>query len=208
MAFWGSVAVLNGIVRYYLALTAVFVESTDTLILGFPIMIILFVSKWVGDKFTINIYTEHLKHQGLPLLPEEPPVFCDGILAKEVMSTPVLCLHRKERVANVYTALTNTRHKVFPIVDGYLDDWDLTGSELGMTIDCEHFMMKHPFFVTPDHPISKVYRLITGAGLRHIVVLDHDFQVRGIVSRCDLARYQEWHFWGNYGLHKVPAISS
>lgn len=52
VAFWGAAAFLNGVVRYYMALTAVFVDASDSLTNGFPFVVLLFVSKWVGDLFT------------------------------------------------------------------------------------------------------------------------------------------------------------
>ncbi len=63
-------------------------------------------------------------------------------------------------------------------------------------------------FCYQDHTYDRVYTLMVTAGLTHLVVVDKEFQVRGIVTRGDLARYQEWGFWGNYGFHRVTRMDN
>lgn len=47
----GAAAQLGGVVRMTISLTAILIEATQGISFGLPIIIVLIMSKWVGDFF-------------------------------------------------------------------------------------------------------------------------------------------------------------
>eukprot|EP00300_Choanocystis_sp_HF-7_P013890 c18490_g2_i1.p1 GENE.c18490_g2_i1~~c18490_g2_i1.p1 ORF type:complete len:784 (+),score=177.69 c18490_g2_i1:30-2381(+) len=66
----------------------------------------------------------------------------------------------------------------------------LTEQDRSMVLDLEPVMNAGPHMVTPDCPLSRAYMLFCAMGLRHLVVVDHDHQVVGIITRKDLLRVE------------------
>ncbi|XP_063286772.1 H(+)/Cl(-) exchange transporter 7 isoform X2 [Pelobates fuscus] len=118
-ALMGAAAQLGGIVRMTLSLTVIMVEATGNVTYGFPIMLVLITAKIVGDIFIEGLYDLHIKLQSVPFLHWEAPVTSHSLTAREVMSTPVTCLHRREKVGIVVDILSNTasNHNGFPVIE-------------------------------------------------------------------------------------------
>jgi chloride channel 7 len=43
--------ILGGIVRMTISLTVIIIEATGNITFGLPVMVVLMVSKWIGDLF-------------------------------------------------------------------------------------------------------------------------------------------------------------
>ena len=52
-------------------------------------------------------------------------------------------------------------------------------------------MVRSPYVVYADCPLSRAYRLFVTMGLRHLVVTDELNQVTGIITRSDLIHHQD-----------------
>eukprot|EP00300_Choanocystis_sp_HF-7_P013889 c18490_g1_i2.p1 GENE.c18490_g1_i2~~c18490_g1_i2.p1 ORF type:complete len:300 (+),score=74.42 c18490_g1_i2:208-1107(+) len=63
-------------------------------------------------------------------------------------------------------------------------------SERLLTMDLEPVMNVGPHMVTPDCPLSRTYLLFCAMGLRHLVVVDTEHHVVGIITRKDLLRVE------------------
>ncbi|XP_070269422.1 H(+)/Cl(-) exchange transporter 7 [Myotis yumanensis] len=118
-ALMGAAAQLGGIVRMTLSLTVIMMEATSNVTYGFPIMLILMTAKIVGDIFIEGLYDMHIQLQSVPFLHWEAPVTSHSLTAREVMSTPVTCLRRREKVGVIVDVLSNTasNHNGFPVVE-------------------------------------------------------------------------------------------
>ncbi|CAH2307794.1 H(+) Cl(-) exchange transporter 7 [Pelobates cultripes] len=118
-ALMGAAAQLGGIVRMTLSLTVIMVEATGNVTYGFPIMLVLITAKIVGDIFIEGLYDLHIKLQSVPFLHWEAPVTSHSLTAREVMSTPVTSLHRREKVGIIVDILSNTasNHNGFPVIE-------------------------------------------------------------------------------------------
>uniref|UniRef100_A0A8C9F8X0 Chloride voltage-gated channel 7 n=1 Tax=Pavo cristatus TaxID=9049 RepID=A0A8C9F8X0_PAVCR len=117
-ALMGAAAQLGGIVRMTLSLTVIMMEATGNVTYGFPIMLVLMTAKIVGDYFVEGLYDMHIQLQSVPFLHWEAPVTSHSLTAREVMSTPVTCLRRIERVGTVVDILSDTssNHNGFPVL--------------------------------------------------------------------------------------------
>ncbi|OWK11409.1 hypothetical protein Celaphus_00006749 [Cervus elaphus hippelaphus] len=118
-ALMGAAAQLGGIVRMTLSLTVIMMEATSNVTYGFPIMLVLMTAKIVGDVFIEGLYDMHIQLQSVPFLHWEAPVTSHSLTAREVMSTPVTCLRRREKVGVIVDVLSSTasNHNGFPVVE-------------------------------------------------------------------------------------------
>lgn len=116
-ALAGAAAQLGGIVRMTISLTAIIMEATKDITFGLPIMLVLMVTKWVGDTFNEGLYDMHIDIQEVPILGWHPPKMSRNILAEKVMRSDVVAMERRERVARVVAVLRTTNHHGFPVVD-------------------------------------------------------------------------------------------
>ncbi|XP_077866692.1 H(+)/Cl(-) exchange transporter 7-like [Saccoglossus kowalevskii] len=116
-ALIGAAAQLGGIVRMTISLTVILIEATGDVTYGLPLMLVLMISKWVGDYFNLGLYDIHILLQSVPLLPWEPPAMAHNISAHDVMSHPVVTLNTIETVGKIVDAMSHHHHNGFPVVD-------------------------------------------------------------------------------------------
>ncbi|XP_038618791.1 H(+)/Cl(-) exchange transporter 7 isoform X2 [Tachyglossus aculeatus] len=244
-ALMGAAAQLGGIVRMTLSLTVIMMEATSNVTYGFPIMLVLMTAKIVGDFFIEGLYDMHIQLQSVPFLHWEAPVTSHSLTAREVMSAPVTCLRRVEKVGVIVDILSDTssNHNGFPVV-AYTDDTQparlqglilrsqlivllkhkvfveranlnlvqrrlklkdfrdayprfppiqsihVSQDERDCMMDLTEFMNPSPYTVPQEASLPRVFKLFRALGLRHLVVVDNDNQVVGLVTRKDLARYR------------------
>ncbi|KAG9396871.1 Chloride channel, voltage gated [Carpediemonas membranifera] len=82
----------------------------------------------------------------------------------------------------------------FPSVDKILST--LTESDLEQRMDIQPFMDPSPHTVRTQTPVIRVFTLLRGLGLRHILVVSDDGTLVGIVSRKDLVEEVAESFLG------------
>uniref|UniRef100_A0A673KFY2 Chloride channel protein n=1 Tax=Sinocyclocheilus rhinocerous TaxID=307959 RepID=A0A673KFY2_9TELE len=244
-ALIGAAAQLGGIVRMTLSLTVILVEATGSVTYGFPIMLVLMTAKIVGDYFIEGLYDVHIKLQSVPFLHWEAPPTSHWLTAREVMSSPVTCFNRVEKVGRIVDVLSNTstNHNGFPVVahttendepgkicglilrsqlivllkhkvfverassrlshrklqlkdfrDAYprfppIQSIHVSQDERECMMDLTEFMNPTPYTVPQETSLPRVFKLFRALGLRHLVVVDNENRVVGLVTRKDLARY-------------------
>nr|XP_015215608.1 PREDICTED: H(+)/Cl(-) exchange transporter 7 [Lepisosteus oculatus] len=254
-ALIGAAAQLGGIVRMTLSLTVIMVEATGNVTYGLPIMLVLMTAKIVGDYFIEGLYDIHIKLQSVPFLHWEAPHTSHSLTAREVMSSPVTCFSRMEKVGVIVDVLSNTstNHNGFPVVSEFTDDGEpgkicglilrsqlivllkhkvfverahsrlnqrklqlkdfrdayprfppiqsihVSQDERECMMDLTEFMNPTPYTVPQETSMPRVFKLFRALGLRHLVVVDSDNTVVGLVTRKDLARYH----LGKHGLEEM-----
>lgn len=160
-ALMGAAAQLGGIVRMTLSLTVIMVEATGNVTYGLPIMLVLMTAKLAGDYFMEGLYDIHIKLQSVPFLHWEPPATSHSLIASEVMSTPVTCFKRIEKVGRVMDVLNNalTNHNGFPVVEDVYDDNE-PGRLCGLILRSQLIvLLKHKVFVERANSLLRQRKL-------------------------------------------------
>lgn len=116
-ALIGATSMLGGVTRMTISMTVIILETTNNIQYLLPIMITLNVAKWVGDIFNIALYDIHVELRCIPFVEPVPPTLVNTLLAKDVMSKPVICMREKENALHVYKTLTSCSHNGFPIIN-------------------------------------------------------------------------------------------
>uniref|UniRef100_A0A915PKT8 Chloride channel protein n=1 Tax=Setaria digitata TaxID=48799 RepID=A0A915PKT8_9BILA len=116
-ALAGAAAQLGGVVRMTISLTAILVEATRDITFGLPIMLVLMITKWVGDLFNEGLYDGHIELNEIPILGWCAPELSRNIFAGRIMRKDVVTMMPKEQVSHVIEVLRSTSHHGFPVID-------------------------------------------------------------------------------------------
>ena len=125
-------------------------------------------------------------HSGYPVLSEEKFV---GFILREQL----LVLLESESFSRPRSRSDFLRRIQVPSPDGpgRLEDIELGTVGDDMEIDLEPAMNIGPHLVSPECPLSRAYTMFCFLGLRHLVVVDTDHHVVGIITRKDLLNVEE-----------------
>uniref|UniRef100_A0A1D1XL75 Chloride channel protein CLC-d n=2 Tax=Anthurium amnicola TaxID=1678845 RepID=A0A1D1XL75_9ARAE len=104
--------------RMTVSLCVIMVEITNNLKLLPLIMLVLLISKAVGDVFNEGLYEVQARLRGIPLLESRPKQYMRHITAKDACKNQkVVCFSRVVRVADAVSLLQHNKHNGFPVVD-------------------------------------------------------------------------------------------
>ncbi|KAK3417597.1 hypothetical protein EUGRSUZ_H03545 [Eucalyptus grandis] len=102
--------------RMTVSLCVIMVEITNNLKLLPLIMLVLLISKAVGDAFNEGLYEEQARLRGIPLLESRPKYRMRKMTAKEGCgSQKVISLPRVVKVSDVASILRSNKHNGFPV---------------------------------------------------------------------------------------------
>ncbi|XP_065899920.1 H(+)/Cl(-) exchange transporter 7-like [Dysidea avara] len=73
----------------------------------------------------------------------------------------------------------------------------LTAEEMDYYIDLKPFINNTPFTAYDTSYYPKIFGLFRALGLRHLVIVNRDNEVVGMVTRKDIARFREHNYRGN-----------
>ena len=76
-----------------------------------------------------------------------------------------------------------------------IDEIQLTSSELDAWLDVRPYMDTAPYTIHESSSVQRCYRFFRTMGLRHLVVLNSNHCVTGIITRQDLTEERLEHFW-------------
>ncbi|KAM7279097.1 hypothetical protein ACFE04_006231 [Oxalis oulophora] len=117
-ALLGAASFLGGSMRMTVSLCVIMVEITNNLKLLPLIMLVLLISKAVGDAFNEGLYEEQARMKGIPLLESRPKYEMRQMSAKEACGNQkVVSLPRIVKVADVVSILRTNKHNGFPVID-------------------------------------------------------------------------------------------
>ncbi|CAM8918267.1 unnamed protein product [Rhodiola kirilowii] len=117
-ALLGAASFLGGSMRMTVSLCVIMVEITNNLKLLPLIMLVLLISKAVGDVFNEGLYEEQAKLKGIPLLESRPKYQMRHLTAKEACGNQkVVSLPRVVKVADLASILQSNRHNGFPVIE-------------------------------------------------------------------------------------------
>ncbi|KAJ9700294.1 hypothetical protein PVL29_005887 [Vitis rotundifolia] len=117
-ALLGAASFLGGSMRMTVSLCVIMVEITNNLKLLPLIMLVLLISKAVGDAFNEGLYEEQARLRGIPLLESRPKYQMRKMTAKEACGNKkVVYFPRVVKVADVVSILQSNEHNGFPVID-------------------------------------------------------------------------------------------
>ncbi|KAJ7975527.1 Chloride channel protein like [Quillaja saponaria] len=116
-ALLGAASFLGGTMRMTVSLCVILLELTNDLLLLPLVMLVLLVSKTVADNFNKGIYDQILKIKGLPYLEAHAEPYMSNLVARDVVSGPLITFSGIEKIGNIIHALKTTGHNGFPVID-------------------------------------------------------------------------------------------
>ncbi|GMP63207.1 hypothetical protein CsSME_00024991 [Camellia sinensis var. sinensis] len=80
-------------------------------------MLVLLVSKTLADCFNKGVYDQMVKMKGLPYMEAHAEPYMRNLVARDVVSSPLIFFSGVESVGDILYALKMTRHNGFPVID-------------------------------------------------------------------------------------------
>ncbi|KAH6559376.1 hypothetical protein KP509_1Z011500 [Ceratopteris richardii] len=116
-AYLGAASLLGGSMRMTVSVCVILLELTNNLLMLPPTMLVLLISKTLGDLFNHSVYDQILHIKGLPFLVEKPEPYMKHLTVMDVCSSPPVTLSAIERFGNIVEVLKLTDHNGFPVLD-------------------------------------------------------------------------------------------
>ncbi|XP_066499009.1 H(+)/Cl(-) exchange transporter 7 [Hoplias malabaricus] len=144
-------------------------------------------------------------HNGFPVIiqsadSEEPGKLCGLVLRSQL----IVLLKHKVFVERAHSRLSQRRLQLKDFRDAYprfppIQSIHVSQDERECMMDLTEFMNPTPYTVPQETSLPRVFKLFRALGLRHLVVVDDENRVVGLVTRKDLARYH----LGKHGLEEL-----
>ncbi|PIA44043.1 hypothetical protein AQUCO_01800235v1 [Aquilegia coerulea] len=116
-ALLGAASFLGGTMRMTVSLCVILLELTNDLLMLPLVMLVLLVSKTVADSFNKGVYDQIVKMKGLPYMEAHAEPYMKHLVARDVVSGPLVSFVGIEKVGNIMQALHMTKHNGFPVID-------------------------------------------------------------------------------------------
>ncbi|OMP01132.1 Cystathionine beta-synthase, core [Corchorus olitorius] len=116
-ALLGAASFLGGTMRMTVSLCVILLELTNDLLLLPLVMLVLLISKTVADMFNKGVYDQIVKLKGLPYMEAHAEPYMKHLVARDVVSGPLVSFSGVEKVGNILIALKVTGHNGFPVID-------------------------------------------------------------------------------------------
>ncbi|KAJ1097590.1 hypothetical protein NDU88_002708 [Pleurodeles waltl] len=131
-------------------------------------------------------------HNGFPVVENKHPSRLCGLILRSQL---IVLLKHKVFVERANLGQTHKRLMLKDFRDAYprfppIQSIHVSQDERECLIDLTEFMNPSPYTVPQAASLTRVFKLFRALGLRHLVVVDSQNGVVGIVTRKDLARYR------------------
>lgn len=155
-----------------------------------PVVVIRVVES-VGRIYEILTTTAH---NGFPVVDDFDPSLIDqerfGLLKGTILRHQLITMLRKKCFAHRDMLLTTEDFREsyprYPTIDSV----QLSDEEKQCELDLTPYLNFSPYSLNENSNLPRVFKLFRGLGLRHIVIVDQNNYVVGIVTRIDIARYK------------------
>uniref|UniRef100_A0A8K9UVG1 Chloride channel protein n=1 Tax=Oncorhynchus mykiss TaxID=8022 RepID=A0A8K9UVG1_ONCMY len=139
-------------------------------------------------------------HNGFPVVVPVLGKICGLILRSQL----IVLLKHKVFVELARSRLTQRKLQLKDFRDAYprfppIQSIHVSQDERECMMDLTEFMNPTPYTVPQETSLPRVFKLFRALGLRHLVVVDSENRVVGLVTRKDLARYH----LGKHGLEEM-----
>lgn len=209
-ALVGAAAALAGFSRMTISLAVIFVEITNNTYLGLPLMLVIMVSKMVGDKFTPSVYDIVLElnpdiHLLEDNMSEDHLLVLDSLTAHDVCTAEVVVVREFEPLPQILSLLMRTSFAGYPVVDrqnqltGLVTRTQLAtvveqakadGDEVssGALIRIQPLCETPPEITLWNTPVVRSFHHFRASGLQHMCVVGQSQELVGILTRTDFSR--------------------
>lgn len=116
-AVLGAASFLGGAMRMTVSICVILLELTNNLFLLPLTMLVLLISKSIGDLFNYSVFDQIVHLKGLPFLEEHTEPYMKHLTALDVCGSPLVTLNAVESVGNIVDVLQRTNHHGFPVID-------------------------------------------------------------------------------------------
>ncbi|KAE8697413.1 Chloride channel protein CLC-c [Hibiscus syriacus] len=113
----GAASFLGGTMRMTVSLCVILLELTNDLLMLPLVMLVLLISKTMGDMFNHGVYDQIVKLKGLPYMEAHAEPYMKHLVARDIVSGPLITFSGVEKVGNIVHALKTTGHNGFPVID-------------------------------------------------------------------------------------------
>jgi chloride channel 7 len=153
------------------------------------------VLKEVENVGKIYNLLKETKFHGFPVVddynPDDPQYEGTyGILKGLILRDQLLTLLKKKKyLPNTPELTSNDFRETYP---RYLtlEEVDISDEELNYDLDLRPYMNLSPYSLNESSNLPRIFRLFRGLGLRHLVIVNLNNRVVGMVSRIDIAKYR------------------
>jgi len=114
-ALMGAAGCLGGIQRTAISLCVIILEGTGQIRFLLPCILSVGMATYVGDRINQGIYHVVIHCKEVPFL-EAAIKGHHGVMARDVMTSPVSCLDINVRVSEVLEILSTSKYHGFPVV--------------------------------------------------------------------------------------------
>eukprot|EP01135_Chromosphaera_perkinsii_P009181 Nk52_evm16s1671 gene=Nk52_evmTU16s1671 len=201
-ALMGSAAFWTGTSRATITIAIIMLEITGVPNVLPGMMCAIVLARFVADLFNESLYHIILHIKDIPFLNHDHDNILQRCKAMDIMSVDVVKFERQCNVRHIIDCLQSCEHNGFPVVCHMGRKTKVIGlvlrSELvrvinrsypypnpTQTIDLALYMNKSPYCVTCTFPGEKTFGLFRSQGLRHMLVVNHSYELYGIITRKD-----------------------
>ncbi|KAE8689214.1 putative chloride channel-like protein CLC-g [Hibiscus syriacus] len=204
----GAASFLGGTMRMTVSLCVILLELTNDLLVLPLVMLVLLISKTMGDMFNKGVYDQIVKIKVLLYMGASPEHYMKHLVAQDVVTGPLITFSSVEKVRNIVHALRSTRHNGFPVIDESpfsdapelcglvlrshllglkLEDLDIKEEETEMYVDLHPITNTSPYVVVETMSVVKAAVLFRELGLQHMCCTKESGgpPVVGILTRHD-----------------------
>eukprot|EP00038_Savillea_parva_P006432 m.163767 g.163767 ORF g.163767 m.163767 type:complete len:767 (-) comp12336_c0_seq1:155-2455(-) len=163
-------------------------------------------SKWMGDYLNQGLYHQLIHLKAMDLLEYVPRGATKGAFVRDIMTKDVKTVPLEGRCGDLRNMLQSCTHNGFPVVEQvggltklrglvlrkYLAPRVTSAIDDNQKIDMTVLMTRTPYTCEVDMLAFQSLNMFRLLGIRHLVVLDNDHAVCGILTRKDFHALQDW----------------